>query len=107
MNYFRDAYNYGDIVVLLNSDNWLIKKKGRPFMPWTERASIVKEIKGVISVLTFDDMEGNAIKGIQKALSYYSLPEYNVSWLNGGDRTKETTPEVNGVKITELTVSLE
>ena len=94
MNYFRDAYNYGDIVVLLNSDNWLIKKKGRPFMPWSERASIVQEIKGVISVLTFDDMEGNAIKGIQKALSYYSLPEYSVSWLNGGDRTAETTPEV-------------
>ena len=71
MNYFKDAYNYGDIVVLLNSDDWLIKKKGRPFMPWTERASIINEIKGVIRVLTFDDLEGNAIKVIQNALSYY------------------------------------
>jgi len=94
MNYFREAYMHGDIVVLLNSDNWLIKKKGRPFMSSKERASIIKEIKGVISVLTFDDLEGNAIKGIQKALSYYPWPEYNVSWLNGGDRTEDTTPEV-------------
>ena len=75
MNYFKDARNYGDIVVLLNSDEWLHKKKGRPFMPWSERASIVNEIKGVINVLPFDDIKGNAIKGIQKTLSYYPWPQ--------------------------------
>ena len=103
MNYFKDARNYGDIVVLLNSDKWLNKKKGRPFMPWSERASIVKEIKGVISVLSFDDIQGNAIKGIQKVLSYYPRPQYHVSWLNGGDRTEETTPEVKWCQNNKVT----
>ena len=103
MNYFKDARNYGDIVVLLNSDKWLNKKKGRPFMPWSERASIVKEIKGVISVLSFDDIQGNAIKGIQEALSYYPRPRYHVSWLNGGDRTEKTTPEVKWCQNNKVT----
>ena len=60
--------------------NWLNKKKGRPFMPWSERASIVKEIKGVISVLSFDDIQGNAIKGIQRSSVLLSVrPRISVS----------------------------
>ena len=94
MNYFKAARNYGDIVVLLNSDEWLNQKKGRSFMPWSERASIVKEIKGVVNVVPFDDIQGNAIKGIQKVMFCYPWPLYHVSWLNGGDRTEKTTPEV-------------
>ena len=48
MNYFKDARNYGDIVVLLNSDEWLKKKKGREFLNFKERKVIMLALKNVI-----------------------------------------------------------
>ena len=95
IKYFQEATQYGDIVVLLNSDEWLAEKKGRSFMPWDERAAVVGNLKGVIDVLPFEDMTGNAILGIQVACAKYPTPEHIVSFLNGGDRTQHTTPEVS------------
>ena len=43
--YFEDAKKLGDkLVVGLNSDEWLINKKGRPFMPLSERIDGVTQI---------------------------------------------------------------
>jgi len=36
----KDASKYGDVVVLLNSDAWLIQKKGKEFLPYEERKII-------------------------------------------------------------------
>ena len=94
IEYFKEASKYGDVVVLLNSDEWLTQKKGKPFMPWKDRAAVVGNLKGVIDVLDFADMRGDAIDGIQKATKKYPPPAYRVSFLNGGDRTFQTTPEV-------------
>ena len=94
IEYFKEASKYGDVVVLLNSDEWLTQKKGKPFMPWKDRAAVVGNLKGVIDVLDFADMRGDAIDGIQKAIKKYPPPAYRVSFLNGGDRTFQTTPEV-------------
>ena len=95
IEYFKEAGQYGSIIVLLNSDDWLTYKKGRPFMPWVERAAVVRNLKGVIDVLYFDDMKGDAIDGIQKAITMYPPPNYRINFLNGGDRTLDTTPEVD------------
>lgn len=95
IKYFKEAGQYGSIVVLLNSDEWLTYKKGKPFMPWSERAAVVRNLKGVTDVLDFNDMRGDAIDGIQKAINKYPPPNYSVSFLNGGDRTLDTTPEVD------------
>ena len=38
IEYFKSAKEYGDkLIVALNSDNWLEKKKGKFFMPFSER----------------------------------------------------------------------
>ena len=47
----QNASKYGDVVVLLNSDSWLKRKKGREFLPFNEREIIMNSIKNVIDVL--------------------------------------------------------
>ena len=56
IEYFKAAKKLGDkLVVGLNSDDWLVRKKGRPFMPFEERAAIVKELACVDDVLLVED----------------------------------------------------
>ena len=54
----RDAARYGDVMVIINSDDWLTRKKGYVFMPWEERAEIMGNIKGVRLVTQVDDSDG-------------------------------------------------
>ena len=58
---FEEARVLGDIVVLLNSDEWLIRKKGSFFMDWKDRESVAKNISGVIDVIHFNDDDGRII----------------------------------------------
>ena len=63
--YFKAARELGDhLVVGLNSDEWLTRKKGRPFMPIEERAAIVKELACVDEVIAFDDNDDTACAAI-------------------------------------------
>lgn len=49
---FWEARALGDeLVVILNNDNWLRKKKGHVFMPERERKEIIESIKGVDRVV--------------------------------------------------------
>ena len=86
-----DAAQYGDVIVILNSDEWLKDKKGYAFMEWEERAEIIRSIHGVINVVsTSDDHDGtvcNTLRNLKKDvdLDYFA---------NGGDRTSTTTPEM-------------
>ena len=86
-----DASSYGDVVVLLNSDNWLKEKKGKAFLPFTERNIIMRSIKKVIDVIDFDDSDKSCINGIKKIIIKY--PNYKIFFANGGDRNSSTTPE--------------
>ena len=89
----EDASKYGQIIVLLNSDKWLIKKKGKFFLPFNERSIIMNSLKNVIDVMGFNDDDTTAINGIQKVIEKY--PEYKLKFANGGDRNIKTTPEKN------------
>ena len=89
----EEASKYGDIIVLLNSDDWLRNKKGKEFLPFKERKIIMGSIKNVIDVLSFDDSDNSCIDGIKKAISKY--PNHKIKLANGGDRNDETTPEIN------------
>ena len=53
----QEAAKLGDVVVLLNSDNWLRAKKGKEFLPYKEREIIMGSIKTVIDVLSFNDSD--------------------------------------------------
>ena len=87
----NEANKHGDVVVLLNSDEWLINKKGKEFLPIHERKIIMNNIKGVIDVIEFDDSDKTCIDGIKKAKSLYK--NSIIKFANGGDRNNETTPE--------------
>lgn len=79
------------VILLLNSDEWLIRKKGTNFMNFNTRRIICENLKGVIDVLSFDDTDNSASDGIRKARQKY--PEAKLVFANGGDRTKYNIPE--------------
>jgi len=66
--YFRSAKSHGDkLIVALNSDAWLEKKKGKFFMPFDERKAIIESIKFVDEVINFkDDSYGSCINALEK-----------------------------------------
>lgn len=91
--YFKAARELGDcLVVGINSDQWLTRKKGRPFMPLEERTAIIGALSVVDKTVVFDDSDGSAIAAIAKVKSLY--PSAKIVFANGGDRTKDNIPEM-------------
>jgi len=81
----RHAAEFGDVIVIANSDNWLYRKKGFIFMEWDKRVEILNAIKGVILVDSVDDSDGTVCEAIRRLNPTY--------FANGGDRGKKNTPE--------------
>lgn len=79
------AAHFGKLVVILNSDKWLMNRKGYVLMPWTERKDIILGIKGVEQVVPVDDSDGTVCKALEKIKP--------TVFANGGLRTQENTPE--------------
>ena len=79
------AREFGEVIVAVNSDDWLLRKKGYVFMPWEERAEIARAIQGVTKVVAFDDSDNTACDAIRT-----HRPTF---FANGGDRTTNNTPE--------------
>ena len=91
--YFREAAHLGHhLIVGLNSDEWLTRKKGAPFMPWKERWAILHELWMVTDVIAFDDSDGTAIDAIRRVKDQW--PDHPIVFANGGDRTKDNIPEM-------------
>jgi D-beta-D-heptose 7-phosphate kinase/D-beta-D-heptose 1-phosphate adenosyltransferase len=80
------------VIILLNSDEWLIRKKGKNFMGVKTRLAVCENIKNVVDVLEFDDSDNSACDGIIKARKKY--PSAVLVFANGGDRTKDNIPEI-------------
>lgn len=80
------------LVVGVNSDDWLARKKGRSFMPLNERKSVVSALRGVDHVIEFDDNDGSARDAIRKVKEMF--PAATIQFLNGGDRTQDNIPEM-------------
>ena len=81
----RHAAEFGDVIVIAYSDNWLYRKKGFIFMEWTKRVEILNAIKGVVLVDSVDDTDGTVCEAIRRL-----KPDF---FANGGDRGKSNTPE--------------
>tara|TARA_B100000780_G_scaffold273198_1_gene236441 strand:+ start:2017 stop:2796 length:780 start_codon:yes stop_codon:yes gene_type:complete len=100
--YLNAASKLGDeLLVGVNSDDWLTRKKGRPFMPFEERVAIVQELKAVDGVFGFIDKDNTARMAIHYLLTNpnYRMPlGSKLIFANGGDRTAETTPEFNAYR---------
>lgn len=94
--YFEAAKKLGDkLVVGLNSDDWLTRKKGRPFMPVEERRTIVQNLKMVDHCVEFKDDDGSSKDAIHKVRTIY--PDAHIIFANGGDRTSTNIPEMGYV----------
>ena len=90
---FEAAKALGDVlVVAVNSDDWLTRKKGRPFMPVEERANIIKAMSVVDEVVTFNDDDNTACNALERVLGNW--PNSEVIFANGGDRGKDNIPEM-------------
>jgi D-beta-D-heptose 7-phosphate kinase/D-beta-D-heptose 1-phosphate adenosyltransferase len=93
ISYLNHADHLGDhVVVGLNSDAWLTRKKGRPFMSWRERMIVLDNLHMVDEVIEFDDSDGTACDAIRKVREKY--PNDEIVFANGGDRTKDNIPEM-------------
>ncbi|MDR2526364.1 MAG: adenylyltransferase/cytidyltransferase family protein [Rickettsiales bacterium] len=89
----KDSREQSDgVIVLLNSDEWLCRKKGKNFMNFNTRRAIAENIKGVIEVLDFDDSDNSACDGLRKARKLH--PDCNLIFAKGGDRTADNIPEI-------------
>jgi cytidyltransferase-like protein len=93
IEYFKAAKKLGFLLVVgVNSDAWLIRKKGQAFMPFYERKTIIENLYQVHKVIEFNDDDNSAIDAIKKVKEMY--PKSNIIFANGGDRTKDNIPEM-------------
>ena len=84
------AAKFGDVIVICNSDAWLKRKKGYSFMPFEERAEILRAFKSVKDVVEANDDDGSVCETL-KVLQ----PDI---FANGGDRFNTNTPETQTCK---------
>ena len=84
---------YDSVIVGLNSDDWLIRKKGFFFMNLNERIAVMSAIKGVLEVMPFNDRDGTAVDLLNKVKKQYI--NHDILFANGGDRGPSNIPENN------------
>jgi len=85
----QHAKELGRVVVLLNTDEFLIEKKGYVFMPYVERYEIVNALYCVDEVIRVLDVDMT----VRYTLMRY-CHEIDV-FLNGGDRNEGNIPEAD------------
>ncbi len=92
INMFKAAKNMAHkVIVGINSDAWLVSKKGKCFMNYSERASIISAFQDVDQIMQFSDVDGTALDLLSRVQRLY--PECSLAFGNGGDRNEDNTPE--------------
>ena len=81
----RIAGASGKLVVILNSDEWLMRKKGYVFMPFEERKEILLGFRGVDAISLVDDRDNTVCEALERI-----NPDI---FANGGDRKESNVPE--------------
>lgn len=94
IEYFRAARQLGTMLVVgVNSDAWLIRKKGQAFMPIKDRVTIIESLRMVDHCILFDDNNDSAVEAIRNVKMMY--PNSEIVFANGGDRTATNIPEMS------------
>ena len=94
INLLEQAAKFGNkLVVLVNSDEWLTRKKGRPFLPFEERSVIVQRMDMVDNVYAVDDSDNSVTKGLIQVRNAFGH-DHDYVFCNGGDRGKDNIPEM-------------
>ena len=79
------ARNFGKVIVILNSDEWIYRKKGYLLESFESRKEVLLELKSVHGVVSVDDTDGTVISALEKI-----KPDV---FVNGGERGTRNTPE--------------
>ena len=82
----QDASRYGKLIVIVNSDAWLMRKKGYIFMPFEERCEIIQGLTCVYNTTYVEDSDGTVCEALARI-----KPNF---FANGGDRKTDNTPEI-------------
>lgn len=92
----QEARKLGRVIIGLNSDEWLTRKKGKPFMLFEERKIVLEQFKDILCVIGFDDSNNSASDAIRQARKMF--PNNKIIFVNGGDRTENNIPEIEDFK---------
>lgn len=82
--YIDAAAKFGTVVVLLNSDEWLERKKGKAFMNLEARTLVLKSLRSVFLVLPVDDTPGDVVRGLAELQQVHGA---ELIFCKGGDRS--------------------
>ena len=82
----KDASQYGEVLAIVNSDKWLMRKKGYIFMPFKERCEIIEGFDCVAATSHVEDTDNTVCEALRRL-----KPDY---FANGGDRKTDNTPEM-------------
>jgi len=94
IKYFEAARELGDMLVVgLNSDEWLARKKGQAFMHIYEREKIISSLRVVDKVVCYPDADNTSKNTITAVRAMY--PKATIVFANGGDRTADNIPEMD------------
>jgi cytidyltransferase-like protein len=83
----QESAQYGEVIVIVNSDEWLMRKKGYIFMPFRERCEILQGFTGVRETAAVDDKDDTVCEALRRIKPTY--------FANGGDRKNNNTPEMD------------
>ena len=87
---FREAKAMGDkLVVIMNNDNWLIKKKKFVFMPEKERKEVLQALRDVDEIVVSKHKHDPEDMSVTEELRRLKPDVF----ANGGDRTRKNVPE--------------
>jgi D-beta-D-heptose 7-phosphate kinase/D-beta-D-heptose 1-phosphate adenosyltransferase len=91
---FEKAREISDaLLVIVNTDEFLIEKKGKPFMLMNERMKIIESLEVVDLAIASKDEDQTVCKTLT-ILASIKDPDDELLFCNGGDRTNgENTPE--------------
>lgn len=96
IEYLRAAGKLGGMLIVgLNSDKWLERKKGAAFMPFNERKAVLQELSFVDQVIEIDDSDGSSKDAIVQMRARFPTSNSKIIFCNGGDRTKDNIPEMD------------
>jgi cytidyltransferase-like protein len=90
INMFKQANEFGSVWAIVNTDEWLQRKKGYNVLSYDERSLIVESNKYIDKVIKGMDDNDTVVKNLQ----YLYKDKVQFAFANGGDRIPTSTPEM-------------
>lgn len=96
ISFIKEAGKFGRVIIGLNSDEWLTRKKGKPLMFFKERKYILEQLKGVLCVLEFDDSDNTSSDAIDKVIKLF--PKNKIIFINNKHESQVVISEIEKFK---------